>query len=174
MKKTIKVLCCLLGFSLFLMLVIFLIYLILPKNNTSTSDDISVYNDLVSEVTFLPRTDELNNFKELEFKYTHDDSLFPSKSYILKAEYSENDYISEKDFVQNEFHFDEKHSSEIYVENYVFRVLDIERYNLQYPKYLALIGYSDNEQKIAYIYFECQDLDLIDSWEKFIINQCNF
>ena len=174
MKKAIKIICCLLGFLLFLTLISVLINIVFPKSNVSTSNDISIYNDLVSKVTFLPQTEELNNFKELEFKYTHDDSLFPSKSYILIAEYSENDYVSEKDFVQNEFYFDEKYSSEIYVGNYVFRVLDIEQYNLQYPKYLALIGYSDNEQKISYIYFECQDLDLIDSWEKFIINQCNF
>lgn len=174
MKKTIKVICCLFGFLLFLTLITSLIRLIFPKNTISTSNDISIYNDLVSNVSFLPQTDELHNYKELEFKYTHDDSLFPSKSYILKAEYNENDYISEKELVQKEYYFDEKYSSKIHVENYLFRVLDIERYNLRYPKYLALIGFSDNAQKIVYIYFECQDLDCIDNWEDFIINQCNW
>ena len=66
-------------------------------------------------------------------------------------------------------------SDKIKVDTFNIRVLDSEKYQLDYPKYLAFVGVSESTKEIVYIYYEDQDLDSIeDRWEDFIINECNW
>ncbi len=162
----------------FIMLSVFiylgvLIYNVYPK--TSVSEDIKIYNELVKTVDFLPKVGELNNYKEISFKYTGNEGLFSSYSYILKLSYSENDFKTEKIRVGENYYFDEVFSDKIKVDTFNIRVLDLEKYQLDYPKYLAFVGVSESTNEIVYVYYEDQDLDTITgSWEDFLIDNCNW
>lgn len=174
-KKILKFLCIAISFIILSVVIYFgvLIYNVYPKK--SVSEDIKIYNELVETVNFLPEVGELNNYKEISFKYTGNEGLFSSYSYILKLSYSENDFKTEKIRVEENYYFDEVFSDKIKVDTFNIRVLDLEKYQLDYPKYLAFVGVSESTKEIVYIYYEDQDLDSIeDSWEDFIINECNW
>ena len=51
-------------------------FLSLIPSNISESDDITYYNELVERVEYFPNIEEVNDYKNLSFKYTLDDSLF--------------------------------------------------------------------------------------------------
>ena len=150
-------------------------FLSLIPSNISESDDITYYNELVERVEYFPNIEELNDYKNLSFKYTLDDSLFGRRSYILKVMYSDEYFEIEKEKINEQYSFDEKYSDEICVDSFKIKVLDIARYSLNYPKYLAFVGVSEPTGEIVYIYFESEDLDTIgDSWEDFIKHECNW
>lgn len=162
---------------LFLSYIIFSVlgFLSLIPSNISESDDITYYNELVERVEYFPNIEELNDYKNLSFKYTLDDSLFGRRSYILKVMYSDEDFEIEKEKINEQYSFDEKYSDEIFIDSFKIKVLDIDRYSLKYPKYLAFVGVSESTGEIVYIYFESEDLDTIgDSWEDFIKHECNW
>ena len=80
-----------------------------------------------------------------------------------------------KEKINEQYSFDEKYSDEIFIDSFKIKVLDIDRYSLKYPKYLAFVGVSESTGEIVYIYFESEDLDTIgDSWEDFIKHECNW
>ena len=174
-KKFLKFFCIAISFimlSVFIYLGV-LIYNVYPK--TSISEDIKIYNELVKTVDFLPEVGELNNYKEISFKYTGNEGLFSSYSYILKLSYSENDFKTEQIRVEENYYFDEVFSDKIKVDTFNIRVLDLEKYQLDYPKYLAFVGVSESTNEIVYVYYEDQDLDTITgSWEDFLIDNCNW
>ncbi len=175
MKRTFKVLCIIISLIILSVVIYFgiLIYNVYPK--TKVSDDIKFYNELVEIVDFLPEVSELNNYDEISFKYTGEEGLFSSYSYILKVSYSEDVFKTENERIKDKYYFDCKYSDEIIIDTFKIKVLDLEKYELRYPKYLAFIGVSESTNEIVYIYYKDEDLDTIgDSWEEFILNDCNW
>lgn len=175
MKKICKILCIIISIIIVSLIVYFgvLIYSVYPK--TIVSKDIQIYNELVETVDFLPEVSELNNYGEISFKYTENKGIFSWYSYILKTSYSDNDFKTEKTRIEENYSFDKRFSDVIEVDTFNIRVLDIEKYQLEYPKYLAFVGVSESTKEIVYIYYEDQDLDTIeDSWEDFILDNCNW
>lgn len=175
MKRTFKVLSIVISLIV-LSVVIYLGVLIFsayPK--TRVSEDIKFYNELVETVDFLPEVRELNNYNEINFKYTENKGVFSWYSYILKISYSEEVFEAENAIIEENYYFDEKFSDEIEVDTFKIKLLDLKKYELTYPKYLAFIGVSETTNEIVYIYYKDEDLDTIgDSWEEFIQNNCNW
>ncbi len=175
MKKFLKFLCVVISFIILSVVIYFsvLIYNAYPK--TRVSEDIKIYNELVETVSFLPEVSELNNYINLNFKYTENKGVFSWYSYILKVSYSKVDFEAEKSKIDENYYFDEDFSDVIEVDTFKIKLLDFEKYELTYPKYMAFIGVSESTSEIVYIYYEDEDLDTIgDSWEEFIIDNCNW
>lgn len=175
MKKILKFLCIVLSFVIVSVVIYFvvLIYSVYPK--TRVSEDIKIYNNLVETVDFFPEVSELKNYDEISLKYSENEGIFSWYSYILKVSYFDVDFETEKTRIEENYSFDKRFSDVIEVDTFNIRVLDIEKYQLEYPKYLAFVGVSESTKEIVYIYYEDQDLDTIDdSWEDFILDNCNW
>ena len=175
MKKFLKFLCIVL-LLVFVSIIIYfgiLIYSVYPK--TRISEDIKIYSELVETVNFFPEVSELSNYDGMSFKYSENEGLFSWYSYILKVSYSDFYFETEKTRIEENYYFDKRFSDIIEVDSFNIRVLDIEKYQLEYPKYLAFLGVSESTKEIVYIYYEDQDLDSIgESWEDFILDNCNW
>ena len=175
MKKFLKILGILISMLLISVIIYFgvLIYYAYPK--TKVNEDIKIYHELVETVEFLPEISELNNYDDVSFKYSANEGVFSSYSYILKVSYSDEEFKTEKINIDEKYSFDKRFSDVIVVDTFNIKVLDIEKYQLMYPKYLAFLGVSDSTKEVVYIYYEDPDLDYIeDSWENFIIEYCNW
>ena len=175
MKKFLKFLCIALSLVIVSIIIYFgvLIYSVYPK--TRISEDIKIYSELVETVNFFPEVSELSNYDGMSFKYSENEGLFSWYSYILKVSYSDVDFETEKTRIEENYSFDKRFSDIIEVDSFNIRVLDIEKYQLEYPKYLAFLGVSESTKEIVYIYYEDQDLDTIgESWEDFILDNCNW
>ena len=175
MKKFLKFLCIALSLVIVSIIIYFgvLIYSVYPK--TRISEDIKIYSELVETVNFFPEVSGLSNYDGMSFKYSENEGLFSWYSYILKVSYSDVDFETEKTRIEENYYFDKRFSDIIEVDSFNIRVLDIEKYQLEYPKYLAFIGVSESTKEIVYIYYEDQDLDTIgESWEDFILDNCNW
>lgn len=175
MKKFFKFLCVAISFIIISVVIYFsvLIYNVYPK--TRVSEDIKIYNELIEDAVFFPKVIELNNYNDINFKYTENKGVFSWYSYILKVSYSTTDFETEKSKIEGNYYFDEDFSDVIEVDTFKIKLLDLEKYELTYPKYMAFIGVSESTNEIVYIYYKDEDLDTIgDSWEEFIIENCNW
>ncbi len=175
MKKFYKILCIIISLTIVSILVYFgvIFYNVFPKKRVF--EDIKIYNELIQDAVFLPKVSELNNYSDLNFKYTQNKGVFSWYSYILKVTYSESDFKVEKSKIDENYYFDKIFSDVIEVDTFKIKLLDFEKYELAYPKYLAFVGVSESTNEIVYIYYKDEDLDTIgDSWEEFIIENCNW
>lgn len=175
MKKFYKILCIIISLIILSILIYFgvIFYNVFPKERVF--EDIKIYNELIQDVVFLPKVSELNNYSDLNFKYTQNKGVFSWYSYILKVTYSESDFKVEKSKIDENYYFDKNFSDVIEVDTFKIKLLDFEKYELSYPKYLAFVGVSESTNEIVYIYYKDEDLDTIgDSWEEFIIENCNW
>ena len=60
-------------------------------------------------------------------------------------------------------------------DSFAFNVLDVNKYDLTYPKKLVFVGFSDKKQEIAYVYYYNFDLDFIDtSFGEFLKEECGW
>lgn len=175
MKNFFKFLCVAISFIIISAVIYFsvLIYNVYPK--TRVSEDIKIYNELIEDAVFFPKVIELNNYNDINFKYTENKGVFSWYSYILKVSYSTTDFETEKSKIEGNYYFDEDFSDVIEVDTFKIKLLDLEKYELTYPKYMAFIGVSESTNEFVYIYYKDEDLDTIgDSWEEFIIKNCNW
>lgn len=175
MKKFYKILCIIISLIIVSILVYFgvIFYNVFPKKRVF--EDIEIYNELIQDVVFLPKVSELNNYSDLNFKYTQNKGVFSWYSYILKVTYSESDFKVEKSKIDENYYFDKSFSDVIEIDTFKLKLLDLEKYELTYPKYLSFIGISESTNEIVYVYYEDQDLDTITgNWEDFLIDNCNW
>lgn len=153
---------------------------------TITKRDIKYYNELVDDITLMPRTSDIGEYENLDFKYYHKNMIiFESDSYTLVAQYDDTTYFEQKDILENKYEYGEKaiidingHSlaQKFSIGTFEFKVLSFDNYQevLDYPKQMIFIGTSDDTCEIAYIYCFDWDLDYITSFEDFLITQCDW
>ena len=171
-------------------LVLILIYVICPIMllwglfGYSVSYKIEKYRNALESVDILPEIDELGEYDDLYFKYFHDRMLFwISDAYTLKVSYDNQNYNREKELLSQKFVF--QTDSLKYIDNekepyfqhdgFEFNVLDVNEYDLMYPKKLVFVGFSDKKQEIAYVYYYNFDLDAINtSFGEFLENECGW
>ena len=60
------------------------------------------------------------------------------------------------------------------VDGYSFRVLSSGEYEMDYPKEVVLIATNDETKEIAYLSYDDQDIDYIDSLDEFILDDCGW
>ncbi|WP_061994798.1 hypothetical protein [Clostridium sp. ATCC 25772] len=131
---------------------------------------------------FMPKLDDLPTYKDITYKYTNKSMvIFQAHSVVLVVSYDDETYKNEKAKLEEKYNFlDSKVSldsmynvddgedkyvipeHEFLINSYNFRVADEnEKNNRKFPKAFGMIGTSDKEKSIAYLYFYDQDLDYI-------------
>ena len=150
----------------------------------SVSYNIEKYNEVIESVDVLPELDELGNYDDLYFKYFHDRMLFwSSDAYTLKVSYDTQNYNKEKDILSQKFvyqidnlkYLDNEKEPQFQYDGFKFNVLDLNEYDLMYPKKLVFVGFSDEKQEIAYVYYYNFDLDVINtSFSEFLKEECGW
>ena len=171
-----------LGFVLIFVICPIVIFKILFGN--SVSYNIDKYNELIENVDVLPELDELGDYDNLYFKYYHDRTLFfVSDAYTLKVLYDAQNYNKEKELLSQKFvyqtdtlkYLDNVKEPHFQYDDFEFNVLNINEYDLMYPKNLIFVGCSDEKQEIAYVYYYNFDLDVINtSFGEFLKEECGW
>ena len=159
------------------------IYVLLNLNGITTYKE-EDYVRLADSTDFLPDIDYFDSASDIDFFRFRKSFLgFSSEAYILTAEYNSDIYFYEKELLNEKYVFETDNvidytgnelSSEFTCYGYKFHLLDAKAYDMLYPKEIVLIGCSDSEHKVTYIYFMDKDLDAITSFESFLINYCGW
>ena len=133
----------------------------------TVSYKIEKYGDALESVDALPALYELGNFDDVYFKYYCDRTLFfVSDAYTLKVSYDTQNYNREKELLSQNFvyqtdtlkYFDNAKEPHFQHNGFDFNVLDVNEYDLMYPKKLVFVGFSDEKQEIAYVSKETEVL----------------
>ncbi len=150
----------------------------------SVSYNVEKYNEVLESVDVLPALDEIGNYEDLYFKHYHDRMLFfVSDAYTLKVSYDVQNYNKEKELLSEKFVYqtdtlrynENEKEPHFQYDGFEFNVLDVNKYDLMYPKKLVLVGFSDQKQEIAYVYYYDFDLDVIDtSFGEFLKEECGW
>lgn len=164
-------------------LLIFMIVLMVSFTGCSKySTDIQKYLNSGTNIdtdakNFMPKLEELPKYQDISYKYNHSSIiLFESDAITLVVEYDEETYEKEKEKLTEKYKFlDQKVVSdfdkdkyyipeyEFQINNYDFKVVEeSDNYKAKYPKSFGIIGTSDEEKSIAYLYFYDSDLDYIE------------
>lgn len=114
-----------------------------------------------------PFAERGNVKKECNYFYQDNMAIFTSVSSVLIAEYSENDFKEQKEFLERRKQIDtdigEKWCKEPFsINNWVF-IVDGES---EPAKNLIIFGFNEKKNKIAYIKFNDNDLDDINESPK--------
>jgi len=157
---------------------------VLVNLNGVTTYNIEDYTQLSKSIDYLPDIDYFDNASDIEFfHFRKSFSGFVSDAYIITAEYDSDIYFKEKELLHEKYIFETGNvtdhagnelSSEFTCYEYEFRLLDVEAYEMLYPKEIILTGCSDSDHKITYIYFNDRDLDVITSFETFLSDYCGW
>ena len=122
---------------------------------------------------FLPKIEDLPKYEDIFHQYVETQVLFfMTESRCLVVKYDEETYQKEKSKLGDKYVFlDRKIGTDgnytmpqprFSIGSYDFRV--VKTYNgikSEFPKYFGMIGTSDDEKRIAYLYYYDQDLDYI-------------
>lgn len=170
------------------------LYLLLGTN-TKYRSDISYYRALSGETDGrnavrifgpygdnycpydLPMLSELGDYEDVRFSYKAKRmSVFQYHAYTLIVEYDENTYAEQRSALEERYTyctassqgFDSGDMTEYEHTMDGFEIHAIE--GGYYPKEMMYIGYSDDRNEIAIIYYYNQDLDFVDDpMGKFIV-----
>lgn len=152
---------------------------ILISGCSYTKTGIDNYLDTGSELDqdslyVMPVLDDIENYESIEYLHTHKDMiLFEADSVVLDITYDEETYKNEKELIDEKYMFyikeeDENNSimqvveDEFSINSYEFRIVVKNEENFTgLPKSFGMIGTSDENKSIAYLYFYDFDLDSI-------------
>lgn len=183
MKKSTKIIFSVLGVILALAVICMSVFIYFIAGSY-TSRRISIYKDLCTELELLPELNELGDYSNVKFRKFHQNYVwFSSDSYTLKVIYDDENYELQKKQLDSNYMFqkdsfdntDEQNiESSFSYKGYDFRFLSDDYLEFEFPKKLYLIGINDDENTIAYIYFNDNDLDCLDTTEQFMSKYVNF
>ncbi len=137
-----------------------------------------------SDNELMPSLSDIAEPEKMEYYeyFSSQMGFFTCDADVLICKYDDRTYeaqkavLDEKYVFQNgpmsAYEYDCKPIAEI--DDYVFRALSIEEYDLYYPKEVILIATNDTENEIVYMSFYDDDLDYIDSLEEFIMSDCGW
>ena len=134
----------------------------------------------------MPSIPEVGTPEKIEYKkYRAAQYIFSWDADYLFCQYTPEEYVQQKQQLEENYAFREdsitiqdytfEPSAEI--DGYHFRLLsdegEYEPY-ITYPKFMVLVGYSDEEQQIIYLSTYDFDLDYITSLPEFIRQECGW
>lgn len=141
------------------------------------------YSEVTRKYSLMPDWSEVGQPVAKEYHHTFIQKLFFfSETDFFICRYTPEDYALEKAELETEYVFQtepirDHHYKDVLptaeVDGYQFRVLSLEEYKgqLDYPKKLLLIGYSDEAKEIVYAFFYDTDLDCMESLQAFIMDE---
>lgn len=186
-KLWLKWLVCILALFLFVQATVYLIILgpYREREYWTGNDALAKYQE--SAALFPYAIPDIGQPDALEFQFYFKlfGIFFDTETYTLICHYTEPDYLAQKEHLEQTYRF---HTEPLYghenatlpaeheTDGYLFRFLsfDREEYGLEYPKYMTLLGFSDDTHEIVYLYFDDDDLDYISSWDSFLTTDCGW
>ncbi|WP_205758522.1 hypothetical protein [Lysinibacillus sp. SGAir0095] len=148
-------------------------FLFVVTGCSKTSKDIEKYLNTGSGIDapakqMMPTLDQLPVYEKIEYRYTKKTMLFfQSHSVALIVNYDEQTFENENEKLAENFTFSTMTSAttdeastpdyQFVINSYTFKIVDEN----EFPKSFGMIGTSDKEQSIAYLYFYDFDLDSI-------------
>ena len=166
-----------------IILVTVFILLFVLSSCDKTYTDIDEYNQYLDDIQgsdlFMPQLNTLGNCVSTEVLYY--DSLGESVSLICY--YQEEDFEVYLDAINNDYRFlenpivDEQGEVDIpsvdfEYGNFRFRVVQDEYF--EYPEEFGMIGISDDEHAVAYVFFHDESLSFITSMDDFMETEIRF
>ncbi|MBE6734948.1 MAG: hypothetical protein E7563_06385 [Ruminococcaceae bacterium] len=143
----------------------------------------SKYSELAENNELLPKLSETGNPQSIEYHHYYSHFfIFQCEADTLICTYSEQDYEEQKTLLNEKYVFEQEKIVDYYsncnpvayIDDYTFRVLSIEEYDIYFPKHIYFVGTNDATREIVYISFYDIDLDYIDSIEEFITDECGW
>lgn len=141
------------------------------------------YTEFVENDPLLPQLSETGNPESVEYyDYNARIIFFFYESDTLICKYNEQDYTEQKTLLDEKYVFQTEELVElgysceptVQIDNYTFRFLSVDEYDLYYPKEVYLIATNDTTREIAYISFYDIDLDFISDATDFINYDCGW
>lgn len=141
------------------------------------------YTEFVENDPLLPQLSETGNPESVEYyDYYARIIFFFYESDTLICKYNEQDYTEQKTLLDEKYVFQTEELVEsgysceptVQIDNYTFRFLSVDEYDLYYPKEVYLIATNDTTREIAYISFYDIDLDFISDATDFINGDCGW
>lgn len=160
-------------------------YLLLGKFDRE-QNDLLFWEELQEEEGYLPALEEMGQYKEATCKYTQfRQAFFGWSSRILTATYAEEEYQTQKAYLEERYTFetslprfyleDQAKEPHFSFDGYDFSLLDFETYSLEYPKKMVFVGFSQEKNQIAFVYYYDTDLDYIpESFATFLTGDCGW
>ncbi|MBQ8533523.1 MAG: hypothetical protein IJ462_01670 [Clostridia bacterium] len=143
---------------------------------STVSYDINKYNEILNTFTCLPAVDELGEYTDLNFKYLKrvEALFFFPETYTLRVRYGEKEFKNQKEFIDNNYKFQQSRSFE--TDFFTFRTLASDKYYcIDFPKQIVFIGISKTDNEIVYIAFYDTDLDYIEgTLQEFLEEECGW
>ncbi len=138
------------------------------NNIENYEDDIELYQaDL-----FMPDLDDIGDYKDIEYFIRKDEGIFPEYSMQLLVKYDEESFLKEKERLESAYTYlsepqkldGENNYYTIPIEEFSgagfnFKIAVFE--NTVYPKNFGMVGISDENFEIAYLWIYASDLDYI-------------
>lgn len=133
-----------------------------------------------SDNSFMPELSEISKPEKLQYyHYEGSGFVFSWESKTLICKYSADEYLQQKASLDEKYIFmldDRTNHQELVtnIDGYSFRVLSSGEYEMDYPKEVVLIATNDETKEIAYLSYDDQDIDYIDSLDEFILDDCGW
>ena len=153
-----------------------------------TGDKMSVrYTKHIESFEGMPQLSEVGDPESAEYYdyFSQMGAIFTCDADYLVCRYNMQDYNIQKALVEEQYVFQKEMLSalgyaiepEISMDGYDFRLLSEDTalgYDMDYPKRLIFIATNDDTCEVIYMSFYDDDLDLIESLEKFINKNCGW
>lgn len=165
-------------YFIFISVLILISFGIVHSNSTNLKKYLNSGTNIDSYAkNFMPAIKDLPEYQNISFKYNHFSLILLGTGGItLVVKYNEETFENEKKKLAEKYKYlDHKVLSnfdrskyyipeyEFSINNYIFKVVDSsENYQAEYPKSFGMIGISEEEKSIAYLYFLDLDLDYIE------------
>lgn len=144
------------------------------------NEAVQQYSNSVSESKLMPELSELGNPEKIEYYNLFSAfCIFSYETDGLICTYTQEEYLIQKVRLDTTYNFQTEKTADdilpaVEIDEYQFRLLSIDEYDLYYPKDVVLVGYSDDANEIVYIEFYDIDLDYITSLQEFIADECGW
>ena len=127
----------------------------------------------------MPSLEEIGNYQDINYWYGYQDVLFfQSHAFLLKVFYSQKEYFEKLENIQQQYVFLEEPvqytqerfllpQAEFELDGYHFQVVSQTKdWEAVYPKDFMMIGCSEEQNSIVYLYFYDENLDYISTQEE--------
>ena len=163
--------------SILIIFCLLVFFMLVPRDKVS--HDIDKWKNLENNYPFFPSVDELGEYTNLKYKFLHRDLfVFESDAHVLRVMYGDEAFEQQKDYINNNYVMQEKVWEEgveretfFMVDDFIFRMLS----GGNYPRTIAFIGISEDNNEIAYVFYHDSDQDCISRpLSDFLIKNCGW
>lgn len=168
---------------IFLIVLFISLFITIPKTDSDITNYLK-HNSPIDSYSreVMPDLEYLPEHQDKEYRYHHKMGAFPSESVVLVVKYDDKIYESEKAKLNEKYVFSEEKvnknqdedellaENEFSINTYKFKVVGEDTdLSTSDVKSFGMIGMSDEENSIAYLYYYDSELDYIsDNLDEFV------